>query len=302
MQISPSAAVDVSPTAFTREEFIHESDPPDTRRVRLTYDYPAFACGATPPANCLNVKQDYFLIEPVDTNHNADLEPELPAKAVLVLFTGGGGTLGLGDNQISLRTANFVVRQRWAFAAAGPYIVAVIDASRFWIDISAGGNLRGKRITNKHMVDVANVVQDLKNNFGLPIWLVGTSRGTISAAAAAARLANIGPANDDGLVLTATLTNDADPDEEVFDVPLHLIDVPTLIASHEDDSCSTTPPEDGALLAAALTGAPKVKLEKLFKGGLAAISDACSALSPHGFFGIEAKVIKKIARFINGWI
>ena len=78
--------------------------------------------------------------------------------------------------------------------------------------------------------------------------------------------------------------------------------MPTLIASHEDDSCSTTPPADRFALAAALVATPKVKLEKLFKGGPGAISDACDALGPHGFLGVEAKVIKKIAKFINDWI
>jgi pimeloyl-ACP methyl ester carboxylesterase len=131
-----------------------------------------------------------------------------------------------------------------------------------------------------------------------PVWLVGTSRGTISAATAAARLANIGPAAA-GLVLTATLTDDPVPDKDVFDAPPHLIDVPVFIASHEDDACFVSPPDDIDDLVAAPAGAPKVKAEKLLKGGHGAISDACDALAPHGFFGVEAKVIKKIAKFIN---
>ena len=128
---------------------------------------------------------------------------------------------------------------------------------------------------------------------------MGTSRGTISAAAAAARLDNIDPANGDGLVLTATLTASS-VHRDVFDpdAQLGLIDVPTLIASHVDDSCITTPPSDRFALAAALVAAPEVAV-KLFNSGYGAISDECDPLGPHGFFGVEAKVIKKIARFIN---
>ena len=130
---------------------------------------------------------------------------------------------------------------------------------------------------------------------------MGTSRGTISAAAAAARLTNIDPANGDGLVLTATLTDDPDTHEDVFDPDAHLelIDVPVLIASHEDDSCIRTPPGDRIALAAALVAAPAVETKLFVEEVYGAISDECDALGPHGFFGIEADVIEEINDFIN---
>ena len=87
----------------------------------------------------------------------------------------------------------------------------------------------------------------------------------------------------DGVILTATLTNDPDPDEDVFEVALDQITVPVLIATHKRDDCPATPPSDTDDLAAALTGSPKVKA-KFFDGGYLPISENCSPLGPHGFF------------------
>lgn len=310
LQVSPSASahdgdlVSPTPTASVTVTDTDVGGTPNETLVKLVYKRE----GMEP-----DVTQFYRLIEPVNTDHPDELEPDLPPKAVVVLFNGGSGRVGFDDSnrRRGLDSSNFVIRSRWAFAAAGPFVVAINDAARNFHDeegaqcsTDSGSGLRGCRLSTEHMIDVANLVQDLKARFNLPVWLVGTSRGTISAASAAARLSNIYPANYDGLILTATLTNDDDPHEDVFDddARLELIDVPVLIASHEDDGCFVTPPGDRIDLKAALVSAPKVKLKLFKKRGHGALSNDCNALAPHGFFGIEAKVINKIAAFINSKI
>jgi hypothetical protein len=47
-----------------------------------------------------------------------------------------------------------------------------------------------------------------------------------------------------------------------------------------------------------LTKAARTEIE-LLDGGAAPVSDPCEAKSQHGFFGIEAKAIDTITRFIK---
>jgi hypothetical protein len=49
---------------------------------------------------------------------------------------------------------------------------------------------------------------------------------------------------------------------------------------------------------AALTNASP-KEHKVFTGGLAPVSGPCQARAPHGFYGIEERVVKSIADWIK---
>jgi hypothetical protein len=145
------------------------------------------------------------------------------------------------------------------------------------------------------------VIEDLRKRNGLPVWLVGTSRGTISASNAAIRFSN----EIAGLVLTSSVTKsgngweivDSHPDG-IMDMELNKITVPVQIVSHTEDECHVTPATDSDELKNKFTAAPMSQI-KLFSGGLPPISSACSARSAHGFFGIEANVVETIANFIH---
>ena len=83
------------------------------------------------------------------------------------------------------------------FAASG-IVAAVMDAP----SDQPSGMDDDFRLGSAHAEDIGKVVADLKKRFpGLPVFLVGTSRGTISAASAGQRLGTA----VDGVVLTATL-------------------------------------------------------------------------------------------------
>jgi hypothetical protein len=67
-----------------------------------------------------------------------------------------------------------------------------------------GSPLRMKlifRISSAHAGDIVAVAAYLKMQVGVPVWLIGTSTGTFSAAAGAIAAKGI-----DGLVLTSTIT------------------------------------------------------------------------------------------------
>ena len=126
------------------------------------------------------------------------------------------------------------------------------------------------------------------------MWLVGTSRGTESAAHAAI----CGKAGIGGLVLTSCVAVTDTMGMSLTEMALADITVPTQVLAHRDDACPVTPPRGAKEIANRLTGAPKVDLA-YFSGGAEPESGPCDPLCPHGFFGIEPAVIDRIATFMR---
>ena len=175
--------------------------------------------------------------------------------------------------------------------------MAVVDAASDFLALAGG--LRGHRLPtslhgDKHLQDLTAVMNDLRLRYpALPLWAVGTSRGTVSAAVTAT--AAVPPA--DGVVLTSSLTG-PDPFEDLSGVNLESVGGPALIVSHRDDGCPITKPEDSRALKGRLSASPRVRM-LLFHGGSAPLSDPCDPLSGHGFFGIEQRVIEAITKWIK---
>jgi pimeloyl-ACP methyl ester carboxylesterase len=131
------------------------------------------------------------------------LGPDKP-KATVILFAGGHGGLQISSGgSFKWGEGNFLVRTREQFAAHG-LLVAVVDAPS---DRQSPPYLSGFRQTPEHVADIKAVIAWLKQQAPVPVWLVGTSRGTQSAAFIATQLpvADGGP---NGLVLTSTMLSD----------------------------------------------------------------------------------------------
>jgi len=207
--------------------------------------------------------------------------------ASVILFAGGGGTLNI-ENGVIGKDTNFLVRTRFRFASEG-FNVAVVDAP------SDYRNLRGYRDTLFHALDIKGVIAYLRKASNVPVWLIGTSRGTISAANAASRLKEGGA---DGLVLTATVFEQSGGGGTLTDVDLGSITVPTLFAHHKKDRCFVTPYAAVAPHMKSLRNAPKVE-QIAFEGGLPPEDDHCEAKGPHGFYGIENEVVRAIGNWIK---
>ena len=222
------------------------------------------------------------------------------AIGTVFLFAGGGGILDLGDWQLHIRSTNFLVRTRHQFAAEGFHVV-VMDAASDFLQLPAG--LRGQRTGMAHLSDIAAVINDLPAENPGCICLIGTSRGTLSAGAYAAESPSDAflPAID-CLVLTSSVTRPGGSylNQNLLDnVMLEYVNVPSFVVAHEDDGCFVTPPSDVTILESRLSvGSPKVKV-KTFTGGTTTLSNECGALSAHGFFGIEQRVVRKIGKWIR---
>lgn len=256
-------------------------------------------CAASRPAEAQNQVVDLYPRSGVTLRYLA-LPPSGAPKAAVILFTGNQGLANIPDKPGPNWAQNgaFVVRAREYFRQNGLY-AAVIDAPS---DYKPNG-LGGARLSAEHADDIAAVIADLrKRSPGVPLWLVGTSRGTISATNAAARLQP--PRAADGLVLTSAVTRagggrQPKPGtiETVFDADIASIRLPTLVVVHNNDTCAVTPPADAAAIVKRLSNAPVTKIISV-DGGDPPRSDPCEALSAHGFLGREAETVKAIAEWI----
>jgi pimeloyl-ACP methyl ester carboxylesterase len=220
----------------------------------------------------------------------------------LVLLVGGGGHLNLDPNGCprALR-GNSLVRSLPHFHSTG-FATALVDAPS---DHPGEDGLKGFRLSSKHATDLGIVIADVRNRNKGPVWVVGTSRGTISAVNAAVRLT--ASASADGLVLTSAVTSGGKGGmrpwavQTVFDVRLETIRMPVLVIGHAADKCPRTPPRLMTRITSrtngvreqvvTVTGGPGSKHTGL---------EACQGRTPHGFIDQEAVVAAGIARFIRG--
>jgi len=212
--------------------------------------------------------------------------PRDNASATLVLLPGGAGGIGYRDGQP--QSGNFLVRSRDLFAAQGFHVAAVGRPS----DVADMDT--GFRAGAAHVADLARVIDDLRARSAAPIWLVGTSRGTVSAAAAAIAL---GPERVAGAVLTSSITAYRLPGA----VPTQALDrirVPVLVLHHERDACASCAPHEVPLIIKGLTSAPVRKLVWARDGGPPR-GDPCEAFHWHGYIGMEAQAVETITRFVR---
>lgn len=218
------------------------------------------------------------------------LAPEQP-KAAVILFAGGQGGLQIGaDGSLGWGKGNFLVRSRELFAGHG-LVVAVVDAPS---DRQSAPFLGGFRQTREHVTDVKAVIAWLRQHAAVPVWLVGTSRGTQSAGFIGTELRpdSGGP---DGLVLTASILRDP-RGRPLPDMPLEKIVVPVLVVHHRQDGCALCAFTDVPRLMARLTAAPRRELVAI-DGGTSR-GDPCEAFAYHGFNGLESEVVSRIAEWI----
>jgi pimeloyl-ACP methyl ester carboxylesterase len=208
------------------------------------------------------------------------VRPADTPKAVLVLFSGGDGHLGITTDGTIRNAGNFLIRTREQWASHG-FLVIIPDVP------ADHPSLFRYRLSDFYRGVLAAIVDHARTLSSAPIWLMGTSAGTPSALFGAASL----PDTVHGAVVSSavTLPSGNDP-ETVFSAGLDRIRAPVLIQYHRDDTCFVTPPDNVPRIKAALTAAALVELQE-FGGGLPPRSSACEARAAHGFYGIESQVV-----------
>ena len=218
--------------------------------------------------------------------------PAKAPKAAVILFAGGHGGLQLAqDGGFGWGKGNFLVRSRQLFADQG-LLTVLVDAPS---DRQSPPFLAGFRQTGRHVQDIQAVIAWVRAQAQVPVWLVGTSRGTQSAAYLATELA--GPEGPDGLVLTSSILSDG-KSTAVPALPLERVSIPVLVVHHELDGCGHCAFGDVPALMDRLNRAPRKALRS-FRDGQSR-GDPCEAMAYHGFNGIEPVVVADIAAWIHG--
>ncbi len=212
--------------------------------------------------------------------------------AAAILFPGGDGHFVIHREPDGSFDANrnFLSRTRKMFAAAG-IATLLLDTPSDRPD-GIGNSFRQGR---KHAQDVAAAIAWLQQQTGKPVWLVGTSMGTISAAANAIRLHK----QIAGLVITSSISapGRVAPDAGLAALDLSAIDVPVLVMDDTLDACRVSPPGNAPVLAKRMTASPRVATV-LIQGGSTPLSADCDALSYHGYFGVEGQAVDAMTKFI----
>ncbi|MGM4992095.1 alpha/beta hydrolase [Tardiphaga sp. 841_E9_N1_2] len=253
----------------------------------LLLSAPHFAAAQTAPSTTERV-----LNLPV---HGGDRQRALYAspshpRATIVMLPGGAGDVGIARDGEIAHGNNFVVRSRLLWNAAG-FAVLIPDA----VDSQ---NLRGLRSSPQYAALVGDLVAAAHAQAPGPVFLLGTSQGSIAAMNGAA---NLRDGQIAGIVLTESVSRLGGSHETVFDAHPERVNVPALVVANSDDRCNVAPPEDADRIAAAMSGAPRVKVIRV-SGGDQRSSTDCGSLSPHGYYGIEQKVVDTIAAWIDAAI
>jgi pimeloyl-ACP methyl ester carboxylesterase len=219
--------------------------------------------------------------------------PQNP-QAIALLFAGGNGFISLRSEagQLKYNSDNFLVRSRDEFVKRN-VVTAVIEAASD--SQTSTGMTDETRLGKEHAANIVGVIATLTKQFpGIPVYLIGTSRGTVSAASIAAR----NSVGISGVVLTATVFRKNQPrrgDKRTspglsgFDFAT--IKVPLLFVHHVNDQCYVTPYADAAQL---VEKYPLISVS----GGHSADSDPCEALTSHGFLGKESDTIEQIVNWM----
>lgn len=234
------------------------------------------------------VSMDYMLHEP----------PEGSPQALLVLIGGGNFDMGITGDEISGEVthagANFLVRSAHLFAQHG-YRVVTVDRPTDWEDWTNeySSSVDRYRISTKHAVDLAAVLEDANGADDLPVVLLGTSRGAISAV-------------DKHFLSEAISISSPLTSGQIFPVGVDVgygqvlpedVNLPVHVMWHKSDGCVYTKPEDSLAL---LDAFPFVSGDELEGGFRDELEDRpCNWPDHHGFMGIESCTVNTIATWLD---
>lgn len=213
----------------------------------------------------------------------------------LLMFPGGLGADHFKEQPGRIhRGGNFLVRSAYLFVHRN-FVVAIVDVP----SDQAGGMSDAFRTGSDHAADVTKVIDMLAARDPGPLALVGTSRGTLSAAYLAATLRD---PRVTSVVLTSSMVERPPVPGRwmtLDQLPVEKISIPTLVVHHREDACRATPINGARRLTSSLKRSSRLDFVEV-RGGDPPRSDPCQAMSAHGFLGKEGDVVAVITDWIEG--
>ena len=216
-------------------------------------------------------------------------------KVIVISFPGGAGAIGLAkraeNGQIKFGPGtNFLIRIRSAMVDAD-FADVIVDAPS---DHLPAGMRDDFRLSGEHATDMRALVGDLKKRFpSARIYLVGTSRGTVSAASTAAALGQL----VQGVILTSTVSNVDKQGIALSQFDFSTLKQPVLLVHHRDDGCPTSPYSGAERIARDSAG--RFTLVTV-TGGDPPQSGPCDPQSAHGYLGRDAPVVAAMKDWMLG--
>jgi hypothetical protein len=211
---------------------------------------------------------------------------EVKPHAAALLYSGGAGEikLRLENGQPKFNPGNFLIRARSEFIRNGVLPVLVDVPSD-----SPGGVGDPYRRSGAQAADARAVLAEVRRRFpGLPVFIVTTSRSTLSAAYLARTLLADEVA---GIVLSSSMVAPGLGWETISGLEPGTAKVPVLFVHHRQDGCKACP--YGSAERAA-RGFPLISVQ----GGSPAKSGPCEPYAAHGYFGREAETVDAIAAWM----
>ncbi len=208
-------------------------------------------------------------------------------RGVIVMLPGGSGDVGIRRDGDLRHDDNFVVRTRGLWVARG-YAVLIPDTLE-------RENLRGLRSSPCYAALVDGLASYARRTAQAPVFLLGTSQGSIAAMNGAAHAA---PGALAGVVLTESVSVMGGSHETVFDADPKDVRAPALVVANRDDACDVAPPSQAPAIARAMPRAASVRVLYV-SGGVDRSRKPCGSLTPHGYYGIEAQVVGEIADWMD---
>lgn len=224
------------------------------------------------------VTMDFLMMTPeTDEAHDA-----------LIFFPGGNGagTFKMTESGV-VNGWNFLVRSAGLFTQNGVSVFTVAPPSDHPTGMSTGF-----RESFEHAQDITFLASYLEQQGYERIFLVGNSRGTLSAAAIGTRLRDH---HLKGIILTSAL----EYDNFLRWLPLEQLRFPVLMIHHRNDACRVSSFDEARITQASLSTTTSVDFTEVL-GGAYPRSAPCENLSAHGFFGVEEKVVQAITEWVAG--
>jgi hypothetical protein len=208
-----------------------------------------------------------------------------PFKRAIVLLPGSPGIMKIQSAGSFGLKGNFLIRSRHFWLDRETVVLSVDAPSDEWASFT--GRFRAGP---RYAEDLRGLVQEIEKAFGkLPLVLVGTSEGSVSAYYAARAL---GPDNVK-VIFSSSLFDTSSNSPGLASLDFDDFKTPMLWVHHADDPCRWTAYWQ-AKRHAEKTRSPLITVRSSNAGR----GNPCQAFSQHGFVGVEEETVRAMKQWV----
>lgn len=208
------------------------------------------------------------------------------SKGLIILFVGGQGIAALttsGGGAMSGAGLAYETRSANMFAQQGFDVATIDHPSDETSTYTYNSQYDAYRTSMRAAVDISSVINDADTS-GLPVFLEGSSRGSISATSNSKLSSGIA-------VASPVTSGGGDPIGGAGSKPTlqaASIHIPMHVTWDTQDSCSVTVPADAQSMAQNFLNAGVNITATAIAGGLGDYPPGCSGAGYHQYFGVES--------------